>query len=111
VLEASNGSEALTLLLDGQIPEPCLILLDLQMPIMSGWELLTIVKRNARLAAVPVIVSSGLPPSSPRRLRQPAVSSWIQKPYDWDRLIPLVRAHARDPVERVPRSHRHSAVQ
>ena len=37
---ASNGQEALDLLFEPKNPEPCLILLDLNMPIMNGLEFL-----------------------------------------------------------------------
>jgi len=45
--------------MDGQ-PEPFLIILDLDMPTMSGWEFLDIVGRYRRLAGVPVVVTSGV---------------------------------------------------
>src|SRR5262245_36830107 len=38
VHEASNGREALEQLKDGQ--RPCVVLLDLMMPVMSGWQFL-----------------------------------------------------------------------
>jgi two-component system KDP operon response regulator KdpE len=78
VLEATNGREALELLTSGRIPEPCLILLDLRMPVMSGWEFLAIMRSYHRLSRIPVIVVSGCNdsyddtnPPSVRRLRKP----------------------------------------
>src|SRR4029078_11962162 len=53
---ASNGSEALNLLHD--IPRPCVILLDLMMPVMDGWKLLEVLKEDDPLATIPVPVVS-----------------------------------------------------
>src|SRR5688572_15412008 len=61
VVEASNGKEALTLLTTAGSPEPCLIVLDLNMPVMTGWELLAIVKGYYRLSRIPILVISGQP--------------------------------------------------
>ena len=59
VLEASNGEEALRLLTAASAPEPRLIVLDLNMPVMTGWEFLAIVKSYHRLSRIPVLVISG----------------------------------------------------
>jgi DNA-binding response OmpR family regulator len=96
VLEAPNGRDALALLVATQSSKPTLILLDLQMPIMSGREFLGLIERYVRLAAIPVVISSGLPPD-PQMLRRPGVAAWSRKPCDPNELVGLVRAHARDP--------------
>jgi len=57
VAAAANGEEALTYL--RRYPPPCLILLDLAMPIMDGWEFLNEREKNAAFEAIPVIVASG----------------------------------------------------
>jgi CheY-like chemotaxis protein len=55
VLEASNGREALERL---AVVEPSLILLDLEMPVMSGWDFLGIVNCHRRLSRIPILVIS-----------------------------------------------------
>jgi CheY-like chemotaxis protein len=55
--EASNGQEALSWL-ERQADLPCLILLDLRMPVMDGWDFLRAIRTLPRLAEIPVIVVS-----------------------------------------------------
>jgi DNA-binding response OmpR family regulator len=57
VLVAANGAEALSML---RTNTPSLILLDLIMPVMSGLEVLDVVKRDPRLMSVPVVILSNL---------------------------------------------------
>lgn len=51
---ASNGKEGLDLLC--AIPKPCLILLDLMMPVMNGWEFMDEIKKIPALADIPIVV-------------------------------------------------------
>ena len=52
VLEAGNGEEALEKVLQ---EEPDIILLDIQMPALDGYEVLRRIRANPRVAALPVI--------------------------------------------------------
>jgi CheY-like chemotaxis protein len=54
VLTAANGKEALDLL--GKIPPPCLILLDLMMPVMDGWGFVKALELDPKLESLPVVV-------------------------------------------------------
>ncbi len=58
VRSASNGREALEMLAQER---PSLILLDLLMPEMNGWQLFEALRADAALAGVPVIVISAAP--------------------------------------------------
>ena len=58
VATAADGGDALRQLRDGV--QPCLILLDLMMPRMDGWEFLALQHKDADLAGIPVVVLSGL---------------------------------------------------
>ena len=49
-----NGQEALTYLRSGS--PPCMIFLDLRMPVMNGWQFLAEVKRDPSAAKIPVVV-------------------------------------------------------
>jgi CheY-like chemotaxis protein len=62
VKEAANGKEALDVL--NATPIPCLILLDLTMPIMDGWRFLEEL-RHTSAAGVPVVVLTAADPRKP----------------------------------------------
>ena len=72
VATAGNGAEALVLL-EGE--QPCLMLIDLLMPIMDGVELIERMRQDARLASIPVLVLSAAsavePPEGTRMLSKP----------------------------------------
>jgi CheY-like chemotaxis protein len=57
---ALNGREALDTLLANPNYEPALVLLDLGMPVMDGWELLAIMRSYYRFRDIPVFLVTGL---------------------------------------------------
>ena len=57
VAGASHGLEALQLL-RGEFHRPALILLDLTMPVMNGWQFRALQRRDPRFADIPVVVLS-----------------------------------------------------
>src|ERR1041385_478149 len=67
VFEAEDGAQALRLLLAEDTPQPAVIVLDLRLPVMSGPELLKVLKSYYRLAQIPVILTSAGPrhPAAP----------------------------------------------
>jgi CheY-like chemotaxis protein len=54
-----DGNEALDVLLSGTTSRPQLILLDLRLPGIDGWEVLRRLKNDAELCAIPVAVLTG----------------------------------------------------
>jgi CheY-like chemotaxis protein len=82
----SNGREALQYLEGGEAPE--LILLDLMMPVMDGWEFRRRQKADPEISQVPVIVLSALDQGRAAGLDPEA---FLKKPLDFDRLLQLVR--------------------
>jgi CheY-like chemotaxis protein len=54
VFTASNGEEGLRTL--QRIPRPDLILLDLMMPVMDGWEFLEAIKKDTAFSDIPVVI-------------------------------------------------------
>jgi CheY-like chemotaxis protein len=83
---AANGREALDYL--HRADKPDLILLDLMMPEMDGWEFRRRQQADPTLASLPVIVLSALDPSRAADVSAEAV---LKKPLDFDRLLELVR--------------------
>jgi len=57
VATAENGKEALQMMRDGLFS---LVLLDIEMPVMNGYELLAVMKADHRLRNIPVVVISGV---------------------------------------------------
>lgn len=89
VQTAANGAEALATLRTGSMP-PTLILLDLMMPVMSGWQFLDERATDPRLARIPVLVLSADPTRQLASSR--GVVAVVGKPFDLPRLLKLVRA-------------------
>ncbi len=85
----SNGREALDYLNRSDTP-PHVILLDLMMPVMDGWEFRRQQQADPELAPVPVIVLSALDQS---RAATVDAAAFLKKPLDFDRLLAPVRTY------------------
>jgi CheY-like chemotaxis protein len=98
--EARDGGAALELLTTA--PEPALVILDLEMPVMTGDEVLDAMKQHERLANLPVLVVSG----SGRMidLRRGSVVGFLTKPIDIDKFSKVVRDSTRGSASVVPPS-------
>lgn len=87
VFTANNGKEGLKALRAMQ--HPCLVLLDLLMPVMNGFEFLEAKGHDDVIAAIPVCVVSGV-------AEKPGVSgiqAFIKKPIEFDGLLKFVRTY------------------
>jgi CheY-like chemotaxis protein len=91
---ASNGSEALEIATSG--PAPRLILLDLMMPVMNGWQFRSEQLKDARLAAVPVLVISA-DPDLQSKAATLGVAGLLKKPISLDDLLSAVKVHCSAP--------------
>jgi len=60
VATAENGQEALRRMRAD--PKPCLVILDLLLPVLDGWSLCEAIRAEPATAALPIIVCSGTPP-------------------------------------------------
>ena len=92
VASVANGMEALTYLRE-HAERPQLILLDLGMPVMTGWEFREEQQRDPMLAGIPVIVMSALPDLD-RKAAALEVAECLDKPVDIDKLLALVAAYS-----------------
>lgn len=90
VICAANGKEALEQLNSGIRPR--VILLDLMMPVMDGWEFLNERNRVPSFAEIPVVVLSAY--SNPSEAGDgPEISGYLQKPFACERLLATVKRH------------------
>jgi CheY-like chemotaxis protein len=83
---ARNGLAALAEL--RRRPHPKVVLLDLMMPVMDGWEFRRQQLRDPFLAHIPVVVVSALTLHDSAELAPTAV---VPKPCDFDRLLAIVK--------------------
>jgi len=90
VVTAQEGQDALNKI-EG-IDQLCLVLLDLLMPGMNGWDFFTKMRERPELAQVPVIVHSSASNRAPE-----GVTRVLQKPILFDRLISVVREYCGSP--------------
>jgi CheY-like chemotaxis protein/DNA-binding transcriptional regulator YiaG len=84
VFVAENGHQALDLL--ATMPAPRVIVMDLLMPVMNGWELLQMLKKDSRFAGIPIVVLSAVADFSPG----PEPARFVRKPLDVDSLLSAV---------------------
>jgi len=87
---AVNGREALEYLQGDDKPD--VILLDLMMPVMDGWEFRRQLQADKTLAGIPVVVLSALDQS---RAGDVGARAELEKPLDFDRMLGLVRRYCR----------------
>ena len=84
VVQAANGLQALDHLRRG--PRPCVILLDLAMPVMDGFEFRRAQRADPALADIPVIIFSGQHDVA-RAATELCPLQSFRKPVDPDRLV------------------------
>jgi CheY-like chemotaxis protein len=89
VVEAANGRAALDYLVSHDAPS--LIILDVVMPVISGWQLLTILRNYYRLSRIPVLILSGC--DVPVSVDSQLVSRFMPKPYDVSDLVKAVHRY------------------
>ncbi|TVR38569.1 MAG: response regulator [Cryomorphaceae bacterium] len=82
--EFTCGADAVDVLQNGEKQHPDVILLDLNMPVMSGWEFLDFLSENSGLQSIPVVIfTSSIDPRDRLRARDyPVVIGHFVKPID-----------------------------
>lgn len=91
VQTAADGHEGLLVV---EQLMPSLVLLDLKMPVMNGWEFAR--ELRARYATqVPIVVLTASMYGE-REAREIGADGWLDKPFDLDSLVAAVRRNARD---------------
>jgi CheY-like chemotaxis protein len=95
VTTAANGRDALTHLRSGRV-RPAIVLVDLGMPMMDGWQLIDELRADPQLASLPVAVQT----AHDERSVPPGVVFTLVKPIDAARLIEALAPYL---VPRAPR--------
>ena len=84
---AAHGGEALDWL--GRHGPPCLILLDLMMPFINGWQVIEQLRQDDRLARVPVVVITAFN----RDLGSAASLPVLRKPIELSNLLSVANSY------------------
>lgn len=83
---AANGQEALDLLRSQKIPRPCVMLVDLMMPVMNGWDFLKACDQDPDLATIPRVVLS----ASRERLNDAKAQAHLAKPAEIKQIFKII---------------------
>jgi CheY-like chemotaxis protein len=84
VYTADNGKAGMEML--PSIPTPCLILLDLMMPVMNGWQFVEVISKDITLATIPVVIVTAYGD----RAKSIPSKGILKKPIDLDSLLKTV---------------------
>jgi CheY-like chemotaxis protein len=93
VSSAGDGMEALEIL--DEEPEPCLVLLDLMMPVMNGLEFLDAVGERGLASRPRVVLVSGYAQLA-SQVKHPDVAGTLSKPFRAADLLDVVQRHCAD---------------
>jgi two-component system cell cycle response regulator DivK len=94
VIQTSNGFEALDLAKEHQ---PDLILMDIQLPEVSGLEVTKWIKQDESIASIPVIaVTAFAMKGDEERIRQGGCEAYISKPIAVADFIKTIKYHLGD---------------
>lgn len=102
VVACGDGRTALSL---ASSNPPSLILLDLMMPTMSGWQIIKNLKAASRSATIPVVLVSASRDLN-YTTEELGASAYLPKPFDLDDLINIVMKHVGKPEYREPLNHK-----
>lgn len=84
---AENGKVGIERL--SAIDTPCLILLDLMMPVMDGWAFAAVLKKDLMLAAIPIVVVTAFADKA----QFVGAAHIVKKPVDMDTLLSFVKEY------------------
>ena len=91
VESATNGEEGIA---KARSRAPDLILLDIMMPGIDGWETLTRLKRDQETAGIPVIIFTAREHArGHQKSSEMGAADYFRKPFEPDELIELVEKH------------------
>ena len=89
VLEAADGDEAVRM---AEQERPDLILMDVQLPTISGLEAARAIKAQPELSAIPIVAVTGFAlDGDDERCRAAGCDDYVSKPYDLDHLLAIIQ--------------------
>ena len=89
VVTATNGQEALDLI---QKEEPDLILLDIELPVMNGYEVCQRVKTNEKLKHIPIIfLTASIASKIAEKVKEFNADDYLIKPFDFEELSKKIK--------------------
>lgn len=91
VATALNGRNALDILMSVE-KLPCLIFLDLMMPVMDGWSFAEEILKEKKLAAIPIVIVSAF--SDTGKMPKNACE-YLEKPADFNKILNILSQHCR----------------
>ena len=93
LVHVENGEAALTQLRGADVDKPCIILLDLNMPIMTGIEFLQVAKHDAQLKRIPVVVLTTSEEQQDKvNSFNLGVAGYMAKPVDYRQFVEVMRS-------------------
>jgi CheY-like chemotaxis protein len=93
LVHLENGEDAVNYLRDPQKEKPCIILLDLNMPIMNGIEFLQVVKNDGKLRCIPVVVLTTSEEQQDKvNSFNLGVAGYMAKPVDYRQFVEVMRS-------------------
>ncbi len=93
IINLENGEEALKYLRNPDSVKPCIILLDLNMPIMNGIEFLQIAKHDIQLKRIPVVVLTTSEEQQDKvNSFDLGVAGYMAKPVDYQQFVEIMRS-------------------
>ncbi len=94
IMKAFNGKEALSKLKE---KKPDIILLDIMMPEMNGYEVCQEIKNDSQYKNIPVIIlTAKVRKEDQERGRQVGSDDFIAKPYEYSELIEKIQKFIKD---------------
>jgi len=89
VIRATDGNDALGHLRHASLPS--LVLLDLLMPGMNGWQLCEAMHADPVLSEIPIVALSTTASMDPESLHLAEVADWIAKPFELADVLGVIR--------------------
>jgi two-component system chemotaxis response regulator CheY len=88
ITQASNGREALLAL---QQKPHAVVLLDLNMPVMDGYEFLEAIQQSGLALPIVIVLSGDIQPGAQIRVKQLGARAFVQKPVRMDSVLGALR--------------------